>query len=169
MIISQIKTNYIDLLSSETNIINKKIETRRLFWNRYLTIILDLFVKDFQMNNLTEIFIDKIDAHVLSYDYKLPLDSQKTQLEIIKDYPKIYVIGGSAYLAYYDFINMTNTNYSTYDYDILIALTKLNEDNFKKILDYLKIRLQLFAKVISIGVYLESHFEEFNETDINEI
>jgi hypothetical protein len=176
MDISQLKTPDAELISPEIHVINKKIAFRRQLWNRYLTIIIDLFVTDLQANRLTDTYIDRTDAFVLSYDDKIPLGSQKAQLKIIKEYPKIYLIGGSAYLAYDNFINISKdsgikiTSYApaTHDYDVLIALTQLNEDNFNKILAYLTIRLQLFIKVLSIGAYLETLFEEFNTTDITD-
>ena len=182
MDISELKTPDAELFLPEIHIINKKIAIRRILWNRYLTIILDLFVKDIQENTLQETFIDRTDAFILSYNYTLSLTHQHSQFKIVKDYPKIYVIGGSSYNAYDAFINIkdntsiNNTSINiesvapaTHDYDILIALTQLNEKNYIIILTYLIEKLKKYIRVLSLGAYLEGVFKPFNQTDINKI
>ena len=54
MDISQLTTPDASLISPEIHVINKIISFRRPLWNRYLTIILDLFISDVQTNKLTE-------------------------------------------------------------------------------------------------------------------
>ena len=174
MDISKLKTPDFELFQSEIHTINKIISQGRNLWNRYITLVLINLIKDIRDDNITDTFIDRCNANILSYDYK---KSPLSQFKIVKNYPKIYVIGGAAYNAYDEFINISNNSGinidsfapATHDYDILMAFTQLTEENFNKILNYLVIKLQYYSNVLAKESYLETFFEEFVESDITKI
>jgi hypothetical protein len=159
-----------NLVSDDIQLLNKLISYGRILWDKYLSVILVNFINDIIQNNIKDTFIERGESHIL---WMINNDIKK---EIIKDYPQICLIGGSAYNAYNTFLDVPkfaqNKFYTppTNDYDILINVSKLTEGNYKIILDNLIINLEKFYYLLKLpkNINYISNFILFNTEKEND-